>query len=84
MSLEWLIWSPVQDPGNQWVYSFQPENCDGGLPHGKCDGFLTKAEHSGADQDWMVLLPDEENGPGMVCCVLPLSVCCCLLYSVVL
>lgn len=34
-------------------------DCDNGLPSGNCLGFLRRAQHGGADQDWMVYTPAE-------------------------
>jgi len=48
-----------QGTATQRHHKWHSDECDNGLPQGDCIGFISKAAHSGDDEDWQVLNPGE-------------------------
>jgi hypothetical protein len=54
--------APRQEHGSCRRHVFAAEECQGGLPRGRCLASLTRAQECGAEQDFRALAPGEEDG----------------------
>lgn len=52
--------------GGYFGHTFEAKECEGGLPRGRCLSTLHSTYHCGEDEQWTVLGPHEQGGPGMM------------------